>query len=611
MSNHNYRAVLLAALAAVTLAAAALAGPPPASAATATFRIVDQGGDPSIPDVEDSAGIHYDVSEIVGAVPDTVEVAIPGATTTWALTAANAGTVSVSGYNGIAFSGIGTLYGGDGDDTFVVATASSGVRIDGGAGANTLDYSAYATAVTVNLGALTATATSGIGNIQNIIGGAGNDILTGDALDNVVTGGPGRDLIIGGSGVDTVVESRDANFTLTNTSLTIGAEGNDILTGIEAARLTGGPGNNTLTASTFGGQTVLDGGDGADTLRGGAGSDVLIGGAGDDAMVGGAGNDEFRGGPGANTITEVSTGGTDAVVEVCDGDFSLSETGLVWSEGSDNAGLGLGYIENVRLVGGHGDNRFDISAPAGGTIFVDGGVGFDVLTVDPHGAAVELNTDGYAVPAFGQVLSYISIEAVTVVAPVLHLPDDVTVEAASAAGAVVEFAATAEDTAGVPLAVTCEPASGSTFPLGTTTVNCTATDASGNTATGSFTVTVTPVVVPAIGWSGFLQPINADGSSVFRLGSTVPVKFALAGDSAGITDLAAGFFYAKVSDGIVGDSVEAISTSAATSGNLFRYDPESDQYIFNWGTKGLTRGTYQLRVDLGDGVEHTVLASLK
>ena len=46
-------------------------------------------------------------------------------------------------------------------------------------------------------------------------------------------------------------------------------------------------------------------------------------------------------------------------------------------------------------------------------------------------------------------------------------------------------------------------------------------------------------------------------------------------------------------------------------GNLFRYDPASGQYIFNWGTKGLTSGTYQLRVDLGDGSGHVVFASLK
>jgi uncharacterized repeat protein (TIGR01451 family) len=43
--------------------------------------------------------------------------------------------------------------------------------------------------------------------------------------------------------------------------------------------------------------------------------------------------------------------------------------------------------------------------------------------------------------------------------------------------------------------VTCAPASGSCFPVGTTTVTCTATDASNNTATCSFTVTVNDCVI--------------------------------------------------------------------------------------------------------------------
>ena len=38
--------------------------------------------------------------------------------------------------------------------------------------------------------------------------------------------------------------------------------------------------------------------------------------------------------------------------------------------------------------------------------------------------------------------------------------------------------------------VSCSKTSGSTFPIGTTTVTCTATDASGNTSSKSFTVTV-------------------------------------------------------------------------------------------------------------------------
>jgi hypothetical protein len=64
-------------------------------------------------------------------------------------------------------------------------------------------------------------------------------------------------------------------------------------------------------------------------------------------------------------------------------------------------------------------------------------------------------------------------------------------------GAVVTFAPTASDNCpGVTTA--CVPASGSFFNKGTTTVTCTATDASGNTAQCSFTVTVNDVQPPAI-----------------------------------------------------------------------------------------------------------------
>jgi hypothetical protein len=115
----------------------------------------------------------------------------------------------------------------------------------------------------------------------------------------------------------------------------------------------------------------------------------------------------------------------------------------------------------------------------------------------------------------------------------------------------------------------------------------------------------------AYSWSGVLQPVNANGSSVFKAGSTVPVKFMLTGASAGITDLMAKLSYAKLSAGVAGSINESVSTAAATTGNLFRYDPASGQYIFNWSTKGMTAGTYRLFINLGDGVEHAAAVGLK
>ena len=59
---------------------------------------------------------------------------------------------------------------------------------------NTLDYSAYTTAVTVDLTSGIATGVGGgVLHIQNVIGGAGDDLLIGDAEANLLDGGPGND----------------------------------------------------------------------------------------------------------------------------------------------------------------------------------------------------------------------------------------------------------------------------------------------------------------------------------------------------------------------------------------------------------------------------------
>jgi len=185
-------------------------------------------------------------------------------------------------------------------------------------------------------------------------------------------------------------------------------------------------------------------------------------------------------------------------------------------------------------------------------------------------------------------------------------PADQTVTATSTAGAVAIFATpTATDNCSVNVRCVPVPASGSTFPLGTNIVRCTATDDFTNSVQCLFNVSI------VYSWSGFLQSINTDGSSVFKIGSTVPVKFQLSGASAGITNAVAKFSYTKLSATVRGAVNEATSTAAATTGNLFRYDPTFKQYVFNWGTKGLTAATYQLKIDLGDGISRTVKVALK
>ena len=78
--------------------------------------------------------------------------------------------------------------------------------------------------------------------------------------------------------------------------------------------------------------------------------------------------------------------------------------------------------------------------------------------------------------------------------PTLDLPADFTVEATGPGGAVVTYTVSTSPGA----TVACVPPSGATFPLGTTTVQCTATDTFNQTTTGAFSVTVADTTPPAV-----------------------------------------------------------------------------------------------------------------
>ena len=84
-------------------------------------------------------------------------------------------------------------------------------------------------------------------------------------------------------------------------------------------------------------------------------------------------------------------------------------------------------------------------------------------------------------------------------APVLNLPAVPATEATSPAGAAVNFTVTTPDNLDPAPVVNCDATSGDTFPLGTTPVNCTATDFSGNQSPiGSFNVTVEDTIDPVL-----------------------------------------------------------------------------------------------------------------
>ncbi len=84
------------------------------------------------------------------------------------------------------------------------------------------------------------------------------------------------------------------------------------------------------------------------------------------------------------------------------------------------------------------------------------------------------------------------------VAPTLNLPANISQGATSTAGAVVNYTVTANDIAEGVVAASCSPVSGSSFTLGTTTVNCSASDSANNSTAGSFNVTITDTGAPTL-----------------------------------------------------------------------------------------------------------------
>ena len=89
--------------------------------------------------------------------------------------------------------------------------------------------------------------------------------------------------------------------------------------------------------------------------------------------------------------------------------------------------------------------------------------------------------------------------AVNDVTPPVVTVESKTVEATSPSGATVSYAASAVDNVDGPLTPTCVPPSGSVFALGATTVTCEATDAAGNTGTGTGTIRVVDTTAPSVG----------------------------------------------------------------------------------------------------------------
>ncbi|MBI3449367.1 MAG: PxKF domain-containing protein [Acidobacteria bacterium] len=115
-------------------------------------------------------------------------------------------------------------------------------------------------------------------------------------------------------------------------------------------------------------------------------------------------------------------------------------------------------------------------------------------------------------------------------------------------------------------------------------------------------------------FGGYLQPVNADGSSIFNRKQTIPFKFKLrsCGGST-VTSAVANIGVHFWSSGVMGTEVESVSSSGgANSGTQYRYDPTADQYIYNLSAKTLqANSTYLVRTTLDDGSSHDVLISIR
>ena len=189
-------------------------------------------------------------------------------------------------------------------------------------------------------------------------------------------------------------------------------------------------------------------------------------------------------------------------------------------------------------------------------------------------------------------------------APSLVLPADMLVTATGADGAPVTFRPGATDVVDGSVPVTCTPASGSTLAIGTTEVSCSATDRAGNTARGSFQVTVRRTI------RGLYQPVDMNRVlNTVKGGSTVPVKFEIfaGGAEATATSIVAPISVRQYNCD-PGATPDAIEVTAAGNTSL-RYDTTAGQYVYNWQTPKTKGVCYQVGIATTDGA--TVIAQFK
>ncbi|MDO9526852.1 MAG: hypothetical protein Q7J57_15160, partial [Gemmobacter sp.] len=265
----------------------------------------------------------------------------------------------IEGYGGndtlSGMDGDDIIDGGDGDD--IIAGGAGADWMFGGNGIDTLDYSASDQGVLVNLENESASGGHADGDvflgIENLIGSAFDDILTGDAGNNVFTATAGSDLVYGGGGFDWVDFSNAP--------------------GVAYIKLDG-----SITSGAFGQHAYYVDMSGAigtaynDTILGHTGNEIIRGGAGADEMYGLGGIDTLDY-TGSSTGINVHLGLGSGIGGDADGD---TFTGFENVRGSSYSDQLTGDAAANRLYGGNGSDQIN---GEGGNDVIAGGEGFDSL----------------------------------------------------------------------------------------------------------------------------------------------------------------------------------------------------------------------------------------
>ena len=199
--------------------------------------------------------------------------------------------------------------------------------MQGGAGVDEVTYADRTQDVTARIGgpAKSGDATDAPGDVidgdvEELLGGAGDDSLEGDGDRNELRGGLGDDVLDGRRGPDFLhgqdgVDTASWAHRSEGVTVTVDDVGNDGGTEDEDASgrrdnvsldtedLVGGSGDDSLTSlgQPFRRRT-LSGGSGGDRLETGAGNDILDGGTGGDRLFGGDGSDQLEGGTGPDRL---------------------------------------------------------------------------------------------------------------------------------------------------------------------------------------------------------------------------------------------------------------------------------------------------------------------